>query len=243
MRAENEGFVVGDGWIGFLPGGGFELIAFPSSLKLSEAFFFRFEEFPDQMERCGGIRRFRIALSDEDLAGGDVRDAGKVVADAAADGGVEVGVQEEQRVVFSVVNEAASTSEEADVEATDGLIESAGFLIGPMDDADLVVVNGGSEIEGVAAMIGKAGELFCGEFPSGRLGYGRRWQREIWQSGGGTALEGEGGAGCAGNGDGGVDTDDGQRLALNRGGWGECRDLKTGRDVGAGGNLRIRRRG
>ena len=82
-------------------------------------------------------------------------------------------------VLLSMVNEALDASNEADVKTADCLIGCFGFLIGPLDFADLMIIDGGSKKERVPLLIELTGNFFGGEFPRRLDGFRGRRRRKI----------------------------------------------------------------
>ena len=222
MGAEEECLVARNGRMLLGPGGGFGLLDISSRLIGQQSLVFRSDEVADDLQAGNRVGILGIALGYEKLASVDFRDTGEVIAEGAADrGGVEIGMHQEDRVIFSIANEVANAGEKADVESADSLIGRAGLLIRPMNEADLVVIDGGSEIEGMLVLVGDACAVLRRKFSGWRNGLRRRRRGKVRQGGGGTALDGEGFTGRAGQLGGGVDPDVGKALPLDGSGRSE----------------------
>ncbi len=205
MRAEDEGLVARDGRVRGVPGGAGGEVGFPGNLVGEKASLFSGDDVLDDGHGRDRDLILGIAPSDDDLAWGDFRDVRVPLTGKTPYGcGAEMPMHEEEAVVLALVNETAEACEQADVKTAYGLIMHQGFLIGPVDHADLVVVDGGTEVEIVAAFPDLTGDLLR----RGYCGLDKWWwrwrRRQVRFSRGFAALDGERAGVLGGYGNGGV---------------------------------------
>ena len=214
MGPEDESLVARDGRVSGMPSCTGSIVGFQRDVVGDEAGFFGSNDVLDDGHWRGRNCIVGVAVNDDDLTRSDYRDFRDPQTGKAPNGGAaEIGMNEENAVALAFVDNASNAREKADVKPADSLVLHQRFLIGPIDHADLVVVNSGTEVEVVVVFPNATGDLLrCG-----CDGFNKwlRWRRrrQVRPGGRHASLDGECAGVRSGDGNGGLNADGSDHFA------------------------------
>jgi hypothetical protein len=140
-------------------------------------------------------------------------------------GRVDCGVHQHQIVILAVAREATDTCKQSNIETTDRFVLRECVRMLPTDNTDLVIVDGGAEMDRVTASVFLAGKFFSRTLPfDNRRRLGRR--RDVGKRRGFATENGQRFAIARWNRGGGVNSHRWDLLWLYRNGSDEVRDVE-----------------